>query len=65
MKNLELSRKPLATTETNISNDSAQANTQENLGTDLVSWVILNLPSQEPRRELHPILQESPELERA
>lgn len=62
MKKFELSRKPVATTETNISNDSEQVNTQENEGTELVR-VILKLPTQEPKRKLHPGFQESPELE--
>jgi len=53
VKNLELSRKPVATTETNSSNDSAQVNTKENVGTRLVSWVILKLLAEEPRRKLH------------
>lgn len=55
----------MATMETNISNDSAQVNTQENVGTKLVSWVILKLPAEEPRRKSHPIFQESPEQELA
>lgn len=62
MKKFELSRKPGATTETNISNDSEQVNTQENKGTELVR-VILKLPTQEPWRKLQPVFQESPELE--
>lgn len=48
--------------ETNIRNDSAQVNTQENVGTKLVSGVILKLLAQESGRKLHPIFQESPEL---
>lgn len=62
MKKFELSRKPVATTETNISNDSEQVNTQEDKGTELIRE-ILKLPTQEPRRKLHPVFQESPELE--
>lgn len=49
--------------ETNISSDSAQVNTQENAGTKLVSWVILKLLAQEPGGKLHPVFQESPELD--
>lgn len=36
MKKFEPSRQPGATTETNISNDSEQVNTQENKGSELV-----------------------------
>lgn len=62
MKNLELLGKPVATTETNSSSESAQENTQENVGTKFVSWVILKLAAEESRRKLQPIFQESPEL---